>query len=270
METTRLKSWTEFKSRVESLYEETNELRIKQRPSFVSEPVFRGQSDSSWGLQTTLERELKSELSVQSYILKILHPSVKLIDMGESSDQSQCDTLLKRSNRDLLDNLPLYESMARLRHKGFPSPLLDWTKSPYVAAFFALYPPTPANAKYAAIFVYREFLGEGKGYEEGKAQIRHLGHWASIHERHFRQQSVYTIAVREKNSILNYCRHEDAISERPYEWIKFDEIVKYEIPSSARPEAISDLHRMNITEYSLFGSQDSLVRTVGKMALGIQ
>jgi len=27
--------------------------------------------------------------------------------------------------------------MTRLRHHGFPSPLLDWPQSPYIAAFFA-------------------------------------------------------------------------------------------------------------------------------------
>src|SRR5579871_975887 len=32
---------------------------------------------------------------------------------------------------------PGYDYMAYLRHHGFPSPLLDWTRSPYVAAFFA-------------------------------------------------------------------------------------------------------------------------------------
>jgi hypothetical protein len=32
---------------------------------------------------------------------------------------------------------PGYEYMAYLRHHGFPSPLLDWTRSPYIAAYFA-------------------------------------------------------------------------------------------------------------------------------------
>jgi hypothetical protein len=43
---------------------------------------------------------------------------------------------------------------ARLRHCAFPSPLLDWSKSPYVAAYFAF-----ARAKHdgdVASFAYRE------------------------------------------------------------------------------------------------------------------
>jgi hypothetical protein len=36
-----------------------------------------------------------------------------------------------------INKLKCYEYLAHLRHRGFPSPLLDWTRSLYVAAYFA-------------------------------------------------------------------------------------------------------------------------------------
>lgn len=39
-------------------------------------------------------------------------------------------------DEDIPNTPPGYEFMIYLRHHGFPSPLLDWSRSPYVAAFF--------------------------------------------------------------------------------------------------------------------------------------
>ena len=56
---------------------------------------------------------------------------------------------------------PGIDFMIHLRHHGFPSPLLDWTKSPYIAAFFAFNEATEQDD--VAIFSYRETLDWGSG-----------------------------------------------------------------------------------------------------------
>src|SRR5207245_6745919 len=62
--------------------------------------------------------------------------------------------------------------------------LLDWTRSPYVAAFFALRYVPPA-AKHAAVYGYCADLGRGKAYSVTDGQIISRGPYVSTHRRHF-------------------------------------------------------------------------------------
>jgi hypothetical protein len=87
--------------------------------------VFRGQPDASWQLAPLIER-------------------IPVKDFGYDIWVAERDTLLsfKRRAHQYLQHLPenndVLEWLALMRHYGAPTRLLDWTKSPYVATFFAL------------------------------------------------------------------------------------------------------------------------------------
>jgi hypothetical protein len=153
--------------------------------------------------------------------------------------------------------------MATLRHHGFPAPLLDWTYSPYVAAFFAF--NEKRDVENVAVFAYREFCGSGKGYEGNKPRIETFGPSAPIHHRHIRQQNTYTIALKKSDTGLVFASYEEAFQKRPLDFLSFDEVTKFEISAVARDDAIIDLIKMNVTEYSLFGSDDALVKTIAQL-----
>lgn len=149
--------------------------------------------------------------------------------------------------------------MIYLRHHGFPSPLLDWSRSPYVAAFFAFAPWLPEDCDGVAIYAYVEYLGQGKEWLGDHARIIGLGPYAVTHERHYAQQSEYTICKKPVDDKYLYCNHEEALGGAV---VAQDFLTKYVIPKSERDRFLGKLDLMNINAYSLFRDESSLMQTL--------
>lgn len=152
-----------------------------------------------------------------------------------------------------------YEFMAFLRQNGFPSPLLDWSHSPYIAAFFALRHADPKENEFAAIFAYTEDSGFGKEICPGEPTICPCGSWIATDKKHFLQQSAYTICRKQKNGMFVYANHEEAFARSEEDQ---DSLIKYLIPVSERKRVLQKLQLMNITSYSLFETTETLLERV--------
>jgi hypothetical protein len=154
-----------------------------------------------------------------------------------------------------------YEFMIYLRHHGFPSPLLDWTRSHYVAAFFAFRSREKRRNDKVAIYSYVEHF-ESRECFDGKAPtIYGLGPYAVTHKRHYAQQCEYSICQRRiDGSRYEYSSHEIAVLAD--NTAGGGPVTKYVLPASEREKALKVLQRMNITAFSLFGSEESLMETL--------
>lgn len=89
--------------------------------------MYRGQSNSSWVLKSSIFRTgfVNNHKDLVGYFNFML-PRV----------QEQVEAWSGLS-WNLSDNFSQAEFIAYLQHNGFPTPLLDFTFSPYIAAFFA-------------------------------------------------------------------------------------------------------------------------------------
>lgn len=101
-----------------------------------------------------------------------------------------------------------YPFMIYLRHHGFPSPLLDWTMSPYVAAFFAFESKPPTEEENVAIYSFIEYWGDAKS--SGTHVISTIGSYVTTDRRHHIQQCRYTFAMKNVNNKYVYCNPEEA------------------------------------------------------------
>ena len=262
MEQADLNTWEEFEAEISKLYHKRAQ-RAAATTLHVSQYVFRGLSDSAWALTTTLERYTQSLLTLREYY-RLVHASKPQVETFTGADwripsiEDYVKWMESTGGLLLAENVPAYEYFVYLRHHGFPSPLLDWTQSPYVAAHFAFCDPE-SQAERVAIYAYCEYTAGGKSGSSKKPQIVGLGHHVRSHRRHFQQQSEYTFCVVLRGDGLAYASHEDAFAGVVEDQ---DELWKFTIPSSERPKVLKQLERHNINAFSLFGSEESLMETV--------
>lgn len=103
-------SWLDLE---EKLFADDYDHKINRHRSNY---VFRGLSDKSYDMQTSLNRVCKDNLELEQSLLR---------------------NFKKYASKELGDFKSFWEVVSIAQHHGLPTRLLDWTFSPYVALHFA-------------------------------------------------------------------------------------------------------------------------------------
>ena len=278
MEPHNLDSWEAFEEVIRQGDIDTEELRESQQIVHSTSPIiYRGQADSRWGLESSLERKLKRTVTVNTYFDMML----KIWKSNERKYKEKWPHLEKEINDLNVNNIILFPTskansfqiisfMSHLRHYGFPSPLLDWTANPRKAAFFA-FENIPDSAEKIAIYTFRECTG----YPPGMGSVLEptaieIGSNIPGIERHAKQEAYYTLCVQQDNNKdfknARFANVEKDINKPGFSWndngteVDLDSVknvtCKYTIPASERNKVLKKLQTMNINRCFLFGETE--------------
>jgi hypothetical protein len=257
----RTASWEEFEAEIKK-FENPNR-------KVWDEVWFRGQGDSEWPLFTTLERRAPIPSNVNAYLRVIseIKPAVETFTglTFETIEPREIEDACREYDRFHFRFGESLTYMAHLRHGGFPSPLLDWSHSPYVAAYFAF-----ARARHkgdVAIYAYRE-RPENMKVGGPHSQILSYGPIVKTHKRHFRQQSRYTVCVAYIDGQWHFMSHEGVFYQR--DGLNQDMLWKITVPASERMKVLRYFDKFNLNDFTLFDSEEGLLEMLATRVIDMR
>jgi hypothetical protein len=260
-----LDCWEDFITHVDQI-----QRRQSTDPDLYGSLLFRGHPNAQWQLSTTLDRAVGKKLTLLGYyrLVASIRPEIESLTGNQWAIPGyqefekligECDLGLLRAT---LGASPAYGYMAHLRHHQFPSPLLDWTHSAYVAAFFAF--QNAGQDANVSIYVLSEARMHSSSSDE--PTVLRFGPNVRTHRRHFLQQSEYTICLVYDSEHREWTfaphepaiKNEDHLEEHPCNFA----LHKFDIPCKERVKVLKLLDAYNLNAYSLFGSEEALMNTI--------
>lgn len=222
-------------------WDEFREWAVDQKPRRY---IFRGQSDPN-KLASSFYRTRRNDLA------HWISQDVKIL-FGALIEQVSYPLVLGN----LEHNAAIW---SLLQHHGYPTPLLDWTFSPFVAAYFAFQNVENDQAADPRIFIFDQAAWNEKYglftiiADASRPQMIVLESLTVGNPRSGPQQSLSTVAnVADIEAFVREREQEDG---RTY-------LTACDLQASARPKIMRELELMGITYGSLFPGLDGICRDI--------
>lgn len=230
-----LATWRDFKSNIgKTLF--PSSLPVRGRF------LFRGQRDATWPLASSFDRSFPEVRAKRRETLE-----TRLFE--EFKRHCEADSSLRHI---LSDRVAL---IALAQHHGLPTRLLDWTDSPYIAAFFAYqhalhaFGSTIDTLKSEAVAIWILDSDHYIWSEQYGVQIVSPQAWDNA--RLLSQSGRFTLSRTPHRSLQEYVASFDD-SQRALRLVV--------LPITEAPEALADLDLMGISSATMFPGLDGGAR----------
>jgi hypothetical protein len=203
--------------------------------------LFRGQENSTWRLRTSFHRTGRASIN------RFANTDVAALHRALSG--------LTTHRFNLGDNLDYAAFLNLVQHHGYPTPLLDWTESPFIAAYFAY--NNLLQGRFRSDQKVRIHILDGRAWNAELERaptlnpaFRHvtiLEPLAINNSRVVPQQAVCTFTNVE--DIETYIKNIEARSKKTY-------LSAIDLPATDRKTVFGELDLMGINAGSLFPGLD--------------
>ncbi len=218
--------------------------------------IYRGQSDAAWSLVSSVFRTdiVKNISDVIDYINIILPQVHEPVEAWQGQ------------RWDLTDYHGLAEFLAYLQHNGFPTPLLDFSMSPYIATYFAFTNVNHFNPESDKVAIYRfnrelwtEKFSKKTDIADTEPNVSILMPYLRGNHKLALQQGLFLWS--------NIADIKDYIESK--EESNGQYLTKYTIDVTERPRVIKELSLMGISEVQLNPSIESVCKKALEDIIGL-
>lgn len=224
-------SWSDFRREVQKL----------DRQSWV----FRGQA-APWSLRTCFHRRGRYDLI--RYATDDVSALQKIVVTATNQWLQLADPLQHAS------------LLALAQHHSYPTPLLDWTRSPYIAAYFAVRDQQPADAPSGPRIHafnarhWRQFGYQTREITDPVPTLTILDAVPLFNQRASQQQSITTMT--NVDNIERFIAQQEGGTSPVLAW--------YDFLPNEREVVLDELEWMGVTESLLFPGIEGSFRTLAR------